>query len=161
MVPLRHWKPQQGLERPVNAGHREQILTTAHMGDALGRIIHHHGNMVAGRTILAAQNHVPQFLRAADLVSGPHVPPQQGARNPRRGVAVQPPRKGLAGFEKLLPAPLVKQAAGSRINVHAAALRRAAHGGHLLRNLPARAETGVQHPAVLQRLEGMFISAEA
>lgn len=126
MVPLRHWKPQQGLERPVNAGHREQILTTAHMGDALGRIIHHHGNMVAGRTILAAQNHVPQFLRAADLVSGPHVPPQQGSRNPRRGAAVQPPRKGLAGFEKLLPAPLVKQAAGSRINVHAAALRRAA-----------------------------------
>ena len=81
--------------------------------------------------------------------------------NPRRSTAIQPPGKRFAGFEKLFPAPLVKQPASSRIYVHAAPLRRPTHGGHLLRNLPARTETGVQHAPVLQRLKSVFISAEA
>lgn len=45
------------------------------MGNSLGGVVHNHGNMVAGGAVLAAQNHIPQFFRTADLISEPHVPP--------------------------------------------------------------------------------------
>ena len=49
---------EQRLQHAVHAGRPEQVLAAHHMGDALHRVVEHDREMIAGRRLLAADDHV-------------------------------------------------------------------------------------------------------
>ena len=67
MMPIdRLRNPKQFLQQPVHAGRPEQVATSHHLGDALQGVVDHHGQMIAGRRLLARQDDVTPGFRPRD-----------------------------------------------------------------------------------------------
>ena len=61
MVPIAgHREAQQGLQQSLRVGCRKQVIATSHERDALIRVVHHHGKVIAHSQVLAAKYQIAE-----------------------------------------------------------------------------------------------------
>ncbi|MNV66111.1 hypothetical protein D3C71_1588490 [compost metagenome] len=108
MVVIGGWRQvQQLLQQPVNGGCVKQIHAAHHMGDALQRVIQHHGEMIARGGVGARQHHIaPQRRQSFDFPGLPVAalaPEQLAVQGADRLFHVEPPGVLPARCQKFGP----------------------------------------------------------
>ncbi len=82
MVIFRHVIAQQFLQQTMQVAGKKQVLTTSDEGYALQIIIMGNRDMIAGRGILACQNHIAKDFRGGDLFACRAIKPCQFLAHP-------------------------------------------------------------------------------
>ena len=54
----RRIRPQERLKQALNVRGLEEVQPSHHPGDALGGVVHHHGQMIGDADVLARQDHI-------------------------------------------------------------------------------------------------------
>lgn len=161
-----HGQAEELLEKAVQRCSRKQVLASSDVGHALRSVINHHGQVVAGRDVLARQHDVTEFRcqhrriqrdpasltggTRADLLKGEVT---DGRRTAQRGDGaghVEPQCVGcLNGSVNWLR---MAGPAGSGIDP-AGGL--AVGRGECLLDFPSRADAGVEETPGLKALQGL------
>src|SRR5690242_15488494 len=148
----------------MDMGRRQQVFATGHQSDALAMIVEGDREMIAGRGVAPAENHIPQNTGLDGEDPARLVFPMERSRGLARLGAVEAERIGLprrdapgtvgrregpagAGIERALRAPAWRT------------LRGADSGGDLRLDLLAAAEAGIEQAAGGEGIEGRAIVA--
>ena len=171
MVIARRRKTKQLLQQAMQSRGMEQVASSHHVGDALGGIVDHHGQVIARRYLPPRENHVAPGGRVGDDLAltdavAVFVPEQPLWHLGQGPFHVEPQHSRPALGETTRPFDRVEMAAGARIERAAVGIGGAAPSGHErpggARRLhgPARAETGKDELTSREFVQGRLVDGE-
>lgn len=150
---------QQVLQQAVHGGGVEEVEPAHHMGDALGRIIHHHRQMIAGGRIRAGQDDIAPGgridLDLAFFAIAGFGPGERRADESQRLLHVEPQRMAKPALQQSLAFRRASFPVLRGVERRAIRIARPGFAGRLRRmhtrlHLAAGQEGGIDQPLVFQ-----------